>query len=95
MIDKTLRARVALGELAAMGLTVDDLAAVAGQGAGLPVGGPTVADYVPVVVASYKPRSRRTYNSYWRLLVEQVGPACELGPLQACQDVRPDHRELA
>lgn len=73
MRDKTLRARVVLGELAAMGLTVDDLAAVAGQGAGLPVAGPTVADYVPVVAASYKPRSRRTYNSYWRLLVEQVG----------------------
>lgn len=73
MRDKTLRARVVLGELAAMGLTVDDLAAVAGQGAGLPVAGPTVADYVPVVAASYKPRSQRTYNSYWRLLVEQVG----------------------
>ncbi|MGH9153949.1 MAG: tyrosine-type recombinase/integrase [Acidimicrobiales bacterium] len=73
MTDKTLRARIALSELEAMGLTVDDLLGVAGR-AGTPrAPGVTVADYVPVVAASYQPRSRRTYNSYWRLTVELLG----------------------
>jgi bifunctional DNA-binding transcriptional regulator/antitoxin component of YhaV-PrlF toxin-antitoxin module/phage gp16-like protein len=70
---KQLRARVALRELEAMGLSVADLVAVAdGDGVARPAG-PTVAEYVPVVAASYQPRSQRTYGSYWRLLVELVG----------------------
>ncbi len=73
MTDKTLRARVALAEIEAMGLTLDDLLAVEGrEGAGRPAG-PTLADYVPLVADSYQPRSQRTYNSYWRLTVELLG----------------------
>jgi phage gp16-like protein len=34
---------------------------------------PTVGDYVQVVAEGYQPRSRRTYNSYWRLTVELLG----------------------
>jgi integrase len=74
MSDKALRAKVMLAELEALGLTVDDLIAASG-GALTPLTvGPTVAEYVPVVAASYQPRSRRTYNSYWSLLVEMCGP---------------------
>jgi len=73
MTDKTLRARIALTELEAMGLTIDDLLAVAGRETTHRSTGLTVADYVPVVAASYQPRSRRTYNSYWRLTVELLG----------------------
>lgn len=73
MTDKTLRARIALTELEAMGLTLDDLLAVAGREAGTRPTGLTVADYVPVVASSFQPRSRRTYNSYWRLTVELLG----------------------
>ena len=73
MTDKTLRARIALTELEAMGLTIDDLLAVAGRDASPRPAGLTVADYVPVVAASYQPRSRRTYNSYWRLTIELLG----------------------
>jgi hypothetical protein len=73
MTDKTLRARVALSELEAMGLSLDDLLAVAGREPTRRTLGPTVADYVAVVAESYQPRSRRTYNSYWRLTVELLG----------------------
>jgi integrase len=73
MTDKTLRARVALSELEAMGLSLDDLLAVAGREPTRRTPGPTVADYVAVVAESYQPRSRRTYNSYWRLTVELLG----------------------
>lgn len=73
MNDKTLRACVALGELQAMGLTLDDLVAVADPGVDAPATRPTVAEYVPIVAAGYQPRSQRTYNSYWQLLVERLG----------------------
>jgi integrase len=73
MTDVTLRARVALAEIEAMGLTLDDLLAVAGRQATSHRAGPTVADYVPVVAEGYQARSRRTYNSYWRLTVELLG----------------------
>ncbi len=72
MSDKSLRARVALGEMRAMGLTLADLEAVS-EGESASSSGPTVAEYVPVVAASYQRRSRRTYNSYWNLLVEWLG----------------------
>ena len=71
--DKTLRARVALTEIEAMGLTLDDLLAVTGRSVLPRATGPTVRDYVPVVAESYQPRSRRTYNSYWTLTVELIG----------------------
>lgn len=73
MTDKTLRARVALTELEAMGLTLDDLLAVTGREVASRPTGPTIADYIPVVADSYQPRSRRTYNSYWTLTVELLG----------------------
>lgn len=73
MSDTSLRARVALRELEAMGLTIDDLLAAAGQPGGPRPVGPTVRDYVPVVAEGFQPRSRRTYNSYWRLAVELLG----------------------
>lgn len=73
MTDTTLRARVALQELAAMGLTIDDLLAVDGRPAPSRTRAKTVAEYVPIVAAGYQPRSRRTYGSYWRLLVELCG----------------------
>lgn len=58
----TLRARVALQEIKAMGLTLDDLIAAA-EGGSRRTPETTVADYVEVVAESYQPRSRRTYNS--------------------------------
>lgn len=71
--DTTLRARIALRELEAMGLTIEDLVAVDGRQAPQRPGVKTVGEYVPIVAAGYKPRSQRTYGSYWRLLVELCG----------------------
>lgn len=73
MTDKALRARIALGEIEAMGLTLDDLLAASGQAALDRLSGPTLAEYVPVVAAAYQPRTRRTYNSYWTLTCELLG----------------------
>ena len=55
--EKLAAARAALEEL---GVTVADL--VAGQAA---VGVPTVAEYLPRVLAAAGPGARRTYGSYW------------------------------
>ncbi|HWL41827.1 MAG TPA: site-specific integrase [Ilumatobacter sp.] len=74
MTDLALRARVVLAELEALGLTVDDLMACRGQVQ--PVDAPpTVAEYIVTVAASYPPRTRRSYGSYWRLLEEFHGHA--------------------
>ncbi len=73
MTDPTLRARVVLAELEAMGLTLDDLLAAAGRSLPDRPVGPTLAEYLPTVAAAYVPRTQRTYNSYWRLAVEVVG----------------------
>lgn len=73
MTSKTLRARVALTELEAMGLTLDDLLEATGREVAERPIGPTIADYVPIVAEGFQPRSRRTYNSYWRLAVELIG----------------------
>lgn len=72
-MNKSLRAKVALAELEAMGLTIDDLLVAAGPERSRRLAVPTIAEYVPVVAAGYKPRTRRTYNSYWLLLVELLG----------------------
>lgn len=72
-MNKSLRAQVALAELEAMGLTVDDLVVAAGRDRSAPPPKRTVAQYLPVVAAGYKPRTRRTYNSYWILMVELIG----------------------
>jgi integrase len=71
--DKTLRARVVLGELEAMGLTLDDLLAAAGRDVLAQAAGPTVAEYLPTVASAYLPRTQRTYNSYWSLTVQLLG----------------------
>lgn len=73
MTTANLRARVALAELEALGLTVEDLLAVAGQTATPRAAGPTLAAYLPGVRDAYPPRTRRTYNSYWRLAEELIG----------------------
>lgn len=70
-MDRALRARVALAEIEALGLTVEDLVAAGPSVPRAPM--PTVREYVEVVAAAYQPRTRRTYNSYWRLLVEMMG----------------------
>jgi integrase len=72
-MDKGFRARVALSELEAMGLTLEDLLAASGRDVPAQEKGPTVAEYVPVVAAGYQPRTRRTYNSYWTLTTELLG----------------------
>lgn len=73
MSSTTLRARVALAEMEALGLTIEDLLAVAAPEAAIRPPRPTLRDYVPVVAAAYPSRTRRTYNSYWRLAVEFIG----------------------
>lgn len=55
-----------------MGLSLADLAAVAPSTVTV-TKAVTVADYVPVVASGYDARTRRTYNSYWRLMVELLG----------------------
>ncbi len=72
-MNKSLRAQVALVELEAMGLTVEDLVVAAGRDRSAAPSKRTVAEYLPVVAAGYKPRTRRTYNSYWILMVELIG----------------------
>ncbi|HLG00167.1 MAG TPA: hypothetical protein VI916_06830 [Acidimicrobiia bacterium] len=72
-MNKSLRAQVALAELEAMGLTVDDLVVAAGRDRSAPPPKRTVVEYLPVVAAGYKPRTRRTYNSYWILMVKLIG----------------------
>jgi integrase len=73
MTTTNLRARVALAELEALGLTVADLLAAADQAPVARPIGTTVAAYLPSVAESYRPRTRRTYSSYWRLAVELIG----------------------
>jgi len=72
MTSTELRARIALGELEAMGLTIDDLLAVANRRSPRSIG-LTLAEYLPTVAETYPPRTRRTYNSYWRLVIELIG----------------------
>lgn len=75
MSSTALRARVALAEIEALGLTVEDLLAVADRDPSNRHPSPTLAAYVPVVASAYPPRTRRTYNSYWSLAVEMLGDA--------------------
>lgn len=82
-MDRVIRARAVLAELAALGLTVDDLtAAAANTGARAAVGEepagvvvPSVAAYVEVVAAGYRPGTAATYRSAWRILTELFGEA--------------------
>lgn len=74
MTDIALRARIALSEIEAMGLTLDNLIACAGHAPSGRPSVPTVAEYLPMVAGGYQARTRRTYNSYWSLLLEMCGP---------------------
>lgn len=72
MTDARLRAKVALAELDAMGISIADLLAVAGTSkTSRPA--PTFAEYVPVVSERYRARSLRTYGSYWRFAAQFLG----------------------
>jgi integrase len=73
-MDRLVRARILLAEAAALGVTIDDLIAEASSGAsGTPSTGPTVAEYVDTVTASFSKGTAATYKSYWRLLIDRLG----------------------
>ena len=74
MMDRLVRARILLAEAAALGVTIDDLIAESSSGAlGTPGTGPTVAEYVNTVTASFSKGTAATYKSYWRLLIDRLG----------------------
>lgn len=70
-MDRMIRARAVLAELDALGLTMEDLSAAGGTSGR--VGVPTVAEYVELVAAAYKPGTANTYRSAWRVLVDLHG----------------------
>jgi hypothetical protein len=73
-MDRLVRARILLAEAAALGVTIDDLIAEASSDApGTPSTGPTVAEYVDTVMASFSKGTADTYKSYWRLLIDRLG----------------------
>jgi integrase/recombinase XerC len=73
-MNRQLRARALLTEMEALGLGLDDLLALAHNGSpSTRPKAPAVADYMPVVAASYGPGTAATYGTHWRLLVEEVG----------------------
>jgi integrase len=73
-MDRLVRARILLAEAAALGVTIDDLIAEASSGApGTPGTGPTVAEYVEIVTASFSKGTADTYKSYWGLLIDRLG----------------------
>ena len=73
-MDRLVRARILLAEAAALGVTIDDLIAESSSGAlGTPGTGPTVAEYVNTVTASFSKGTAATYKSYWRLLIDRLG----------------------
>jgi integrase/recombinase XerC len=72
MTDRRLRARVLLGEAAALGVDLADLIA-AGALADTEARVPTVAGYVETITATFTPATARTYRSYWRLAVALLG----------------------
>jgi integrase len=76
MVDRRLRARVLLGEAAALGIDLADLIAAGLDGSAdtaTPSRVPTVADYVETIKATFTPATAGTYRSYWRLAVELLG----------------------
>src|SRR5664280_27727 len=74
VMDRLVRARILLAEAAALGVTIDDLIAESSSGAlGTPGTGPTVAEYVNTVTASFSKGTAATYKSYWRLLIDRLG----------------------
>jgi integrase/recombinase XerC len=80
--DRGLQARVLLAEAAALGVTIEDLVAAAGEVPPLPPAtGPTVAGYVEAVAPTFSPGTAATYRSYWRLAVARFGerPVASVG----------------
>lgn len=73
MTTAHMRATVVLAELETLGLTVEDLLSAAGHKVGPRPSVPTFSAYLPSVREGYPPRTRRTYNSYWRLAEEFIG----------------------
>jgi len=72
--DRGLRARVLLAEAAALGVTIEDLVAAAGEASPTPPAvGPKVAAYVESVAATFTPGTAATYRSYWRLAIARFG----------------------
>ena len=97
MMDRLVRARILLAEAAALGVTIDDLIAESLAGASGPPGtGPTVAEYVDTVTASFSKGTAATYKSYWRLLVDRLGdrPISSVG-VDDCEAVVVDAVERA
>ena len=73
-MDRLVRTRILLAEAAALGVTIDDLIAESSPGAvGTPGAGPTVAEYVGAVTASFSKGTAATYKSYWRILIDRLG----------------------
>ncbi len=72
-MDRSVRARVLMAEAEALGLTIEDLIAAAGQSTTCSVTGPTVEEYVATVAPSFSAGTAATYQSYWRLVVARLG----------------------
>ncbi len=73
-MDRAMRARIALVEIEALGLDDRGPRRRRTRSGDPPISTvPTVAEYVNVAAAGYGLRTQRTYNSYWRLLVEMQG----------------------
>jgi integrase len=73
MMDCLVRASILLAE-AALGVTIDDLIAESSSDApGTPGTGPTVAEYVDTVTASFSKGTAATDKSYWRRLIDRLG----------------------
>ena len=62
-----------LAEAASLGITLDDLIAVAGDSPQAAMDVPTVAEYVEIVSQALGGGTAQTYGSYWRLLVARYG----------------------
>lgn len=72
-MDRLVRARVLLAEASALGVTIDDLIAVASDASTVVSTAPTVADYVETVAERFSKGTTATYRSYWRLAVARMG----------------------
>ncbi len=79
-MDRLVRARVLLAEAEALGVSIDDLVAVASSSSSASGGSsrsapaaPTLAEYVDAVGPSFSANTAATYRSYWRVAVARFG----------------------
>lgn len=72
-MDRLVRARVLVSEVEALGLTVDDLVAVAAAGPTERSSVPTVSEYIERITPTFTPGTLRNYRSYWRLAEAEFG----------------------